>query len=116
MQCELPGAPSPYWSAFARALLGIRQAADRGQFSFRMDERCWRLFVDPDDALPRLVIGWAVADSEAAVEAVSARLVAAGVDLTREQVQAFSTSRILKNNPTTRSTRFWLSKSFGLIR
>ena len=71
------------WSAFASATLGM-QIVDRGggMRAFRMDDRKQRLIIDA--ALPNReqFFGWEVADA-AALDALGAKLEAAGVTVTR---------------------------------
>ena len=73
------------WAVFATEFLGMQLGGrgDRGQLSFRMDDRCQRFFVDSEDSAPPLVVGWEVADG-AALEALSNHLERAGVSTTRE--------------------------------
>ena len=46
------------WAVFATEFLGMQLGGrgDRGQLSFRMDDRCQRFFVDPEDSAPPLVV------------------------------------------------------------
>lgn len=72
------------WTGFATSRLGL-QAVDRGGKlrAFRMDDRKQRLIIDgalPDDIQ---VFGWEVADA-AALDALGAKLEAAGVAVRRE--------------------------------
>jgi 2,3-dihydroxybiphenyl 1,2-dioxygenase len=69
------------WDGFATRLLGM-QRVDRGggMRAFRMDDRVQRLIVAPDAA--PATIGWDVADA-AALDALAARLEAAGTAVTR---------------------------------
>ena len=72
------------WTDFASRELGM-QAVDRGGGvrAFRMDDRKQRLVVDGSLADGQRYFGWEVAD-EAALDALGARLQAAGVAVRRE--------------------------------
>jgi 2,3-dihydroxybiphenyl 1,2-dioxygenase len=72
------------WSDFAGAVLGM-QAVDRGgrMRAFRMDDRKQRLIVDAAMADGERVFGWEVEDA-AALDALAARLEAAGVPVRQE--------------------------------
>ena len=67
------------WAGFGTGLLGL-QLAERSaaQFTFRMDDRKQRLLVVPGAGDGACFFGWEVADA-AALEALAARLEAAGV-------------------------------------
>ncbi|WP_376094406.1 VOC family protein [Roseomonas sp. CCTCC AB2023176] len=69
------------WHGFATRLLGL-QAVDRGgrMRAFRMDDRAQRLIVSRDTG--PATVGWEVADA-AALDALAARLEAAGTRVTR---------------------------------
>ncbi len=72
------------WTEFATNRLGM-QAVDRGGgvMAFRMDDRKQRLVIDRSLPEGRRYFGWEVADA-AALEALAAKLEAAGVAVTRE--------------------------------
>jgi 2,3-dihydroxybiphenyl 1,2-dioxygenase len=72
------------WTQFATNWLGM-QAVDRagGVAAFRMDDRKQRLVIDRSLPEGRRYFGWEVADA-AALEALAAKLEAAGVAVTRE--------------------------------
>lgn len=71
------------WTEYARGLLGMQSVdATMGARAFRMDDRKQRLVVTQDAAEPAAFIGWEVADG-AALEALAARLDAAGVAVRR---------------------------------
>jgi 2,3-dihydroxybiphenyl 1,2-dioxygenase len=72
------------WSDFASGILGM-QAVDRGggMRAFRMDDRKQRLIVDASMADGERVFGWEVEDPSA-LDAVAARLEAAGVPVRQE--------------------------------
>lgn len=72
------------WSAFATSRLGMQQV-DRAAScrAFRMDDRRQRLIVDRELAEGERYFGWEVADA-AALDALAARLEAAGVAVRRE--------------------------------
>jgi len=78
------GANLDDWSDFATTRLGM-QAVDRGagQRAFRMDDRRQRLMVDAAMPVGARYFGWEVADA-AALDALAAKLEAAGVAVTRE--------------------------------
>ena len=78
------GAESPAdWGQFGTTLLGMQRVdAGGGTLAFRMDDRRQRLFIDPEPGLR--VYGWEVADA-AALDALAARLEAAGVPVRRER-------------------------------
>ncbi len=71
------------WADFATGRLGM-QAVDRGggMQAFRMDDRKQRLLIDPAIPDNERVFGWEVADA-AALDALAARLEAAGVTVRR---------------------------------
>ncbi len=71
------------WEAFATGVLGLVVADRRedGGFSLRMDGHAHRLLISPGKADDLAVLGWQV-DGPAALEEVSARLRAAGVEVT----------------------------------
>jgi 2,3-dihydroxybiphenyl 1,2-dioxygenase len=73
------------WSDFAGGVLGM-QAVDRGggMRAFRMDDRKQRLIIDAGMADGERVFGWEVGDASA-LDALAARLEAAGVPVHREQ-------------------------------
>jgi 2,3-dihydroxybiphenyl 1,2-dioxygenase len=73
------------WSDFAGGVLGM-QTVDRGggMRAFRMDDRKQRLIVDAAMADGERVFGWEVADA-AALDALAARLEAAGVPVRQEE-------------------------------
>ena len=69
------------WSGFATRQLGMQQVeGGRASRSFRMDDRKQRIIVDAEG---ERYFGWEVADA-AALEALGARLEAAGTAVTRE--------------------------------
>jgi 2,3-dihydroxybiphenyl 1,2-dioxygenase len=72
------------WTQFATNWLGM-QAVDRGAGlrAFRMDDRKQRLVIDRSLADGQRYFGWEVADA-AALDALAAKLEAAGVAVTRE--------------------------------
>ena len=72
------------WTGFATSRLGL-QAVDRGgaQRAFRMDDRKQRLLIDGTMPEGECVMGWEVADA-AALDALAARLEAAGTPVRRE--------------------------------
>ncbi len=72
------------WTNFATNWLGM-QAVDRGAgvAAFRMDDRKQRLVIDRSLAEGQRYFGWEVADA-AALDALAARLEAAGVAVARE--------------------------------
>ena len=72
------------WTDFATGWLGM-QAVDRGAGvrAFRMDDRRQRLVIDRSLAEGERYFGWEVADA-AALDALAARLEAAGVAVRRE--------------------------------
>jgi 2,3-dihydroxybiphenyl 1,2-dioxygenase len=72
------------WSSFATNWLGL-QPVDRGAGvrAFRMDDRKQRLVIDRSLPEGKRYFGWEVADA-AALDALAARLEAAGVTVTRE--------------------------------
>jgi 2,3-dihydroxybiphenyl 1,2-dioxygenase len=72
------------WSAFATGQLGMQQV-DRAAScrAFRMDDRRQRLIVDRELAEGERYFGWEVADA-GALDALAARLEAAGVAVRRE--------------------------------
>src|SRR5215475_3672041 len=72
------------WTAFATTNIGM-QAVDRASSmrAFRMDDRKQRLFVDRAIEPGTQVFGWEVANA-AALDALAARLAAAGIAVKRE--------------------------------
>ena len=72
------------WASYATNWLGM-QAVDRGAGvrAFRMDDRKQRLVIDRSLPEGQRYFGWEVADA-AALDALAARLEAAGVTVTRE--------------------------------
>ena len=72
------------WTQFATNWLGM-QAVDRGagMRAFRMDDRKQRLVIDNSLPAGQRYFGWEVADA-AALDALAAKLEAAGVAVTRE--------------------------------
>jgi 2,3-dihydroxybiphenyl 1,2-dioxygenase len=72
------------WASFATSAIGLQQV-DRASSmrAFRMDDRKQRLFVDRAIEPGTQIFGWEVA-SAAALDALAARLEAAGVAVTRE--------------------------------
>jgi len=72
------------WSDFATGMVGM-QVVDRGAAgrAFRMDDRKQRLIIDPALADGERYFGWEVADA-AALDALAARLEAAGTAVRRE--------------------------------
>ena len=72
------------WSDFATNWLGM-QMVERGNAcrAFRMDDRKQRLVIDRSLAEGQRYFGWEVADA-AALQALAARLEAAGVAVTQE--------------------------------
>jgi len=83
------------WSDFAGGVLGM-QAVDRGggMRAFRMDDRKQRLIVDAGMADGERVFGWEVGDA-AALDALAARLEAAGVPV-RQEAAAFADQRFVR--------------------
>ena len=72
------------WSEFGTSFLGMQQVdAGGGTFAFRMDDRCQRVIVEPADHDGPRFFGWETADA-AAMNAVAAKVEAAGVAVTRE--------------------------------
>jgi catechol 2,3-dioxygenase-like lactoylglutathione lyase family enzyme len=76
--------PLDDWTEFATGLLGMQQT-DIGNTAraFRMDDRKQRLILDRDRPNGSRYFGWELADA-AALDALAARLEAAGVVVTRE--------------------------------
>lgn len=71
------------WAGFGAAFLGMQLAErSRAQLVFRMDDRRQRLLVTPDAADGAAFFGWEVPGT-AALDALAARLDAAGVAVTR---------------------------------
>lgn len=72
------------WRQFGTGLVGL-QAVERGnsQLAFRMDDRKQRIVIDRSLGEGARFFGWEVADA-AALEALAARLEAAGVEVTAE--------------------------------
>jgi 2,3-dihydroxybiphenyl 1,2-dioxygenase len=72
------------WSAFATGQLGLQPVDQAASCrTFRMDDRRQRLIVDADSSGAERFFGWEVADA-AALDALAARLEAAGVAVRRE--------------------------------
>jgi 2,3-dihydroxybiphenyl 1,2-dioxygenase len=88
------------WEAFGTEVLGL-EAVDRrdgGAFGLRMDRYPERIFLTPGEADDLAVVGWEVA-SNAALEALSARLRDAGIEVseaTRDEAAARQVERLLK--------------------
>jgi 2,3-dihydroxybiphenyl 1,2-dioxygenase len=71
------------WDGYATRLLGMQRVdAGGGTRLFRMDDRAQRLIVTPEAADGLAFLGWEVADA-AALDALAARLEAAGVAVAR---------------------------------
>jgi hypothetical protein len=71
------------WGSYAARLLGMQQVDRAGAVrAFRMDDRKQRLIVTGDEGEGLGFVGWEVADA-AALEALSARLDAHGVEVRR---------------------------------
>src|SRR5436305_3817454 len=83
------------WVSYGCGLLG-RQRVDktRSTLAFRMDDRKQRIIVNADGGEGIDVFGWEVADA-AALEAVAARLEAAGVEVARG-ARALADERLVK--------------------
>ncbi|HWL05709.1 MAG TPA: VOC family protein [Xanthobacteraceae bacterium] len=84
------------WSDYGTRLLGL-QIADKSSKSMalRMDDRKQRLMVDADGGQGVSVFGWEVADA-AGLDAVAARLEAAGVKVARGS-RALADQRLVKD-------------------
>src|SRR5438477_4267416 len=82
------------WRQFGTSLVGL-QAVERGnsQLSFRMDDRKQRIVVDRSMAEGARFFGWEVADA-AALDALAARLEAAGIHVTAEPVTLADARRV----------------------
>ncbi|MGH6770716.1 MAG: VOC family protein, partial [Xanthobacteraceae bacterium] len=71
------------WGSFGPGLLGLQRVdKSRSSLAFRMDDRKQRIIVDGNGGEGIAVFGWEVADA-AALDALAARLEAAGVKVTR---------------------------------
>ena len=72
------------WRQFGTGLVGL-QAVERGNslLAFRMDDRKQRIVIDRSMGEGARFFGWEVADA-AALDALAARLEAAGVEVTAE--------------------------------
>src|SRR5262249_14594254 len=71
------------WASFGPGLLGLQRLDRRGStLAFRMDDRKQRILVNADGGEGIDVFGWEVADA-AALDALAARLEAAGVKVVR---------------------------------
>jgi 2,3-dihydroxybiphenyl 1,2-dioxygenase len=82
------------WRQFGTGLVGL-QAVERGPslLAFRMDDRKQRIVIDRALGEGTRFFGWEVADA-AALEALAARLEAAGVDVTAEPRTLADTRRV----------------------
>jgi 2,3-dihydroxybiphenyl 1,2-dioxygenase len=82
------------WRQFGTSLVGL-QAVERGnsQLSFRMDDRKQRIVIDRAMGEGARFFGWEVADG-AALDALAARLEAAGVAVTAEAVEFADNRRV----------------------
>jgi len=71
------------WDGFATGLLGLQRVEQAGaQRSYRMDDRKQRIFIEPASQNGARCFGWEVPDA-AAMEAMAARLEAAGHPVAR---------------------------------
>src|SRR5262249_4059381 len=71
------------WSAYATRFLGMQRVEkSRTSLAFRMDDRKQRVVVEEENGEGPSFYGWEVADA-AALDAVAARLEAAGVETAR---------------------------------
>src|SRR5438552_18881394 len=82
------------WRQFGTSLVGL-QAVERGnsQLSFRMDDRKQRIVIDRAMGEGTRFFGWEVADAPA-LDALAARLEAAGVPVTGEPVELADNRRV----------------------
>ena len=103
------------WSDYATGWLGM-QAVDRGAGvrAFRMDDRRQRLVIDRSLAEGERYFGWEVADA-AALDALAARLEAAGVAVKREPA-ALSDQRTSRSGQAVRSPAFVPVRSAWVMR
>lgn len=67
------------WHKFAETILGAQVDADDGSLKIRVDERAWRILVEPGDADDLAFLGWETANAEGFAETLAA-LTALGVD------------------------------------
>jgi 2,3-dihydroxybiphenyl 1,2-dioxygenase len=82
------------WRQFGTGLVGL-QAVERGNslLAFRMDDRKQRIVIDRAMAEGERFFGWEVADA-AALDALAARLEAAGIDVVAEPRTLADTRRV----------------------
>jgi len=82
------------WRQFGAGLVGL-QAVERGNslLAFRMDDRKQRIVIDRAMAEGERFFGWEVADA-AALDALAARLEAAGIDVVTEPRTLADTRRV----------------------
>jgi 2,3-dihydroxybiphenyl 1,2-dioxygenase len=82
------------WRQFGTGLVGL-QAVERGNslLAFRMDDRKQRIVIDRAMADGERFFGWEVADA-AALDALAARLEAAGIDVVAESRTLADTRRV----------------------
>src|SRR4249920_3830324 len=84
------------WASYGPNLLGLQRVdKTRSSMAFRMDDRKQRIIVEADGGQGISVFGWEVADG-AALDAIAARLEAAGTKVTRGS-RALADERLVHN-------------------
>jgi 2,3-dihydroxybiphenyl 1,2-dioxygenase len=83
------------WESFATRILGLEIARrrDDGSFTLRMDKRAQRFFVTPGPANDLACIGWEAAN-DADLDAIVARLRAAGVSVSEASEEQRATRQV----------------------
>jgi biphenyl-2,3-diol 1,2-dioxygenase len=66
------------WQTFAETILGAQVDADEGTLKLRVDERAWRVLIEPGDADDLAFLGWETANADGFTETLAA-LAALGV-------------------------------------
>src|SRR5262245_28688318 len=84
------------WASYGPGLLGLQRVdRSRSTLAFRMDDRKQRIIINADGGEGIDVFGWEVADA-AALDALAARLEAAGVMVARG-ARALADERFVKD-------------------
>ena len=83
------------WRSFATDVLGVQvdEAGDRG-LHLRVDSRAWRIAIEPTGEDDITYVGWDVG-GPAALDAIVARLEAAGTPVVRDDGQLAKTRRVM---------------------